>query len=324
MPTTSIVTAGPSRAGTNPALASLLAGALAIALAPILVRVSELEPVATAFHRLVIALPFFWLGMLAEREAPRAAGKPAAGTPAAGRPVTPADMALMGLAGMMLAGDLALWHLSITMTSVAKATLFNNCAPVFVALFGWLLFGERIGLGLIVALAVSLSGMALLIGGGLVEGGLVAPVGSAAEGQWRGDAVAVGTAAFYAVYLMAVKRLRAGHSTSVIMAGSSAAAALVLAAAAWIEGGPLLPATAWGWAVVLALGVACHVIGQGLITHALAHLPVTFSSIGLLIQPVAAAGLAWMLFGEALGPLQWLGGGLALAGITLARRGSGR
>ena len=310
MSSTSIAAAGPSRTGANPALLSLLAGALAIALAPILVRVSELEPIATAFYRLVIALPFFWLGMLAERKAPRTTAR---------TPVTATNMALMGVAGLMLAGDLALWHLSITMTSVAKATLFNNCAPIFVALIGWLLFGERIGLGLIVALAVSLSGMTLLIGDGLFVS-----VGSAAEGQWQGDAIAVSTAAFYAIYLMVVKRLRANHSTSVIMAGSSAAAALVLAVAAWLEGGPLLPATAWGWVVVLALGIVCHVIGQGLITHALAHLPVTISSIGLLIQPVAAAALAWMLFGEALGPLQWLGGALALVGITLARRTSGR
>lgn len=304
------LSATPTRAGANPALLSLVAGALAIALAPILVRVSELEPIATAFYRLIIALPFFWFGMLAERRAPRTS---------AGAPVTVTDMALMALAGLMLAGDLALWHLSITMTSVAKATLFNNGAPVFVALLGWLLFRERVGSGLLVALATALAGMALLIGDGLFP----AP-GDAPAGQWRGDAIAVSTAAFYAVYLMTVKRLRATHSTSVIMAGSSAAAALVLAVAAVIEGGPLLPQTAWGWGVVLALGIACHVIGQGLITSALAHLPVTFSAIGLLIQPVAAAALAWLLLGEALDPLQWVGGALTLAGITLARHAASR
>lgn len=310
MTSTSLTAAAVPRAGSNPALLSLVAGALAIALAPILVRVSELEPVATAFYRLLIALPFFWLGMLAERRTHRTT---------VSAPVTAADTALMTLAGLMLAGDLALWHLSITMTSVAKATLFNNCAPVFVALLGWLLFRERTRLGLVVALAVSLSGMALLIGDGLI----LAP-GAQQDGQWQGDAVAVSTATFYAIYLMVVKHLRATHSTSVIMAGTSAAAALVLAVAAWLEGGPMLPSTLWGWGIVLALGVVCHVIGQGLITHALAHLPVTFSSIGLLIQPVAAAALAWILFGEALGPLQWLGGTLALVGITLARRASSR
>ncbi len=243
MTSTSLAAAGtgPSRAGINPALLSLLAGALAIALAPILVRVSELEPVATAFYRLVIALPFFWLGMLAERGTPQARATARVGA---------TDLALMLLAGLMLAGDLALWHLSITMTSVAKATLFNNCAPVFVALLGWLLFRERIGVGLVVALLVSLSGMALLIGDGLF-----ASDGGPLAGQWEGDAVAVSTAAFYAVYLMAVKRLRATHSTSVIMAGTSAAAAAALGVAAWLEGGALLPSTAWGWGVVLALGL---------------------------------------------------------------------
>ncbi|SMH62255.1 DMT family transporter [Azospirillum agricola] len=294
-----------AHARAHAALLSLVAGALAIALAPILVRVSELEPVATAFHRLIVALPLFWLGTLAG----------ARGIPAGeARPVSRTDALLMALAGLMLAGDLALWHLSITMTSVANATLFNNCAPVFVALFGWLLFGERVGGALALALAVALSGMALLIG----DGAVMAP--NQGMGQWLGDAVAVVTGAFYAAYLLIVKRLRAVHSTSRIMLGTSAAAAAVLLGAALIEGGPLLPRSPWGWGVVLALGIVCHVFGQGAITHALARLPVTFSSIGLLLQPIAAAALAWLLFAEALGPVQWAGGALVLLGIVLARR----
>ncbi|MCW2248902.1 drug/metabolite transporter (DMT)-like permease [Azospirillum fermentarium] len=284
------------------ALACLVAGALAIALGPILVRLSDLHPVATAFYRLIIALPFFWAGLHAERRA---------GAP----PVTGREVALMVLAGAMLAGDLALWHLSITMTSVANATLFNNCAPVFVALFGWLLFRERVSGGLVAALAVALAGMGLLIGGNAVQDGA-----AGAAGDWRGDALAISTGAFYAVYLMVLTRLRQSLSTTRIMAGTTAAAAVLLLGAAAVEGGPLVPAGLHGWGVVLALGIVCHVVGQSLITSALAHLPVTFSSIGLLVQPVGAAALAWLLLGEALGAVQWLGGGLALAGITLARR----
>lgn len=293
------------RSRGDAALLSLIAGALAIALAPILVRVSELEPVATAFYRLAVALPLFWLGAAVEgRNQP--SGRM--------RKASMADTLLMVLAGLMLAGDLALWHVSITLTSVANATLFNNCAPVFVAVLGWAIFKERVSRALVVALAVALSGMALLIGDGF----------AVSSGQLRGDGIAVSTAAFYAVYLLIVKRLRATHSTSRIMAGTSAAAAAALLVAAIAEGGPMLPQTTWGWGVVLALGIICHVFGQGLITHALAHLPVTFSSVGLLIQPIAAAALAWLLFAEALGPIQWIGGGLVLFGITLARRATGR
>lgn len=304
MTSSPIATAERPRDGA--ALACLLAGASAIALGPILVRLSDLEPVATAFYRLAIAMPFFWAGLHAERRT-------------GSRPVTGREAALMVLAGVMLAGDLALWHLSITMTSVANATLFNNCAPVFVALFGWLLFRQRVGGGLAAALAVALAGMGLLIGG---NAALDPAAGK--PGDWRGDAIAVSTGAFYAVYLMVLTHLRQSLSTARIMAGTSGAAAVVLLAAAWAEGGPLLPAGLQGWGVVLALGIVCHVIGQSLITSALAHLPVTFSSIGLLVQPVGAAALAWVLLEESLETVQWVGGALTLAGITLARRATGR
>jgi drug/metabolite transporter (DMT)-like permease len=44
--------------------------------------------------------------------------------------------------------------------------------------------------------------------------------------------------------------------------------------------------------------------------------------VSLLIQPVMAALFAWVLFGEALGAMQFIGGAVVLAGIWLARRGS--
>ena len=41
-----------------------------------------------------------------------------------------------------------------------------------------------------------------------------------------------------------------------------------------------------------------------------------------MIQPVVAAFVAWLLFGEAVGAAQWIGGGIVLAGIWIARRAS--
>ena len=59
---------------------------------------------------------------------------------------------------------------------------------------------------------------------------------------------------------------------------------------------------------------------EHLIAYALAHLPATFSSVGLLLQPVMAALFAWMLLAEPLVPLQMLGGVVVLLGIYLARK----
>jgi drug/metabolite transporter (DMT)-like permease len=84
----------------------------------------------------------------------------------------------------------------------------------------------------------------------------------------------------------------------------------------------LLPISAAGWLVLLGLAMISHFGGQSLIAFALAKLPAAFSSVGLLVQPVAAAVFAWLILGEVLSPWQALGGALALAGIFIARRAS--
>ena len=63
-----------------------------------------------------------------------------------------------------------------------------------------------------------------------------------------------------------------------------------------------------------------HAGGQGLIAFSLAWLPATFSPLTLLIQPVVAAVLAWMILGERLSGLQLVGGAIVIAGIMLAKR----
>ncbi|HSG05447.1 MAG TPA: DMT family transporter, partial [Nitrospiria bacterium] len=83
-----------------------------------------------------------------------------------------------------------------------------------------------------------------------------------------------------------------------------------------------LPVTMKGWMVLAGLAVISHGIGQSLIAYALAHLPAAFSSVGLLLQPVGAAALAWIILAEPLSGWQWLGGLIVLSGIYLARRGS--
>jgi drug/metabolite transporter (DMT)-like permease len=51
----------------------------------------------------------------------------------------------------------------------------------------------------------------------------------------------------------------------------------------------------------------------------MAHLPASFSSATLLVQPVAAAGFAWVLLGERFGLQQAIGGLIVLGGILLCR-----
>ena len=84
----------------------------------------------------------------------------------------------------------------------------------------------------------------------------------------------------------------------------------------------MLPSHASGWWVLLALAVISQILGQGLIAYAFAHLPASLSAVSLLIQPVMATLFAWVLFHEPVGIAQFVGGGVVLAGIWLAKRGS--
>ncbi|MCB2099461.1 MAG: DMT family transporter [Rhodobacterales bacterium] len=292
------------------ALAALIGGAMALGFSPILVRLSTLEPTATAFHRAFLALPMLWLMV---RLTPQGAGVGEGSGGRAAGAMTRQDWALMALAGLFFAGDLAFWHWSLRYTSVANATLFATSSPIFVALIGFALFGERFTRTFLVGMLLSLAGAAALVGGSAAGLG---------GGSVLGDVLGIVTALFLAGYIVTVGRVRARATTARVMFHSSLVTAGVLLPVSLLAGEGLVADTVRGWLVLLGLAGVAHVAGQGLLAYALAHLPAAFSSLGLLLEPVLAALWAWVLFGEALGPWQAAGGGLVLAGIALARKGS--
>ena len=283
----------------NPALGALLVGAACIALSPIFVRLSEAGPTATAFWRVALAVPALWLVYFFRKETTtrRYSGK----------------WPLLLAAGFAFAGDLGFWHASVKLTSVANSTLLANLASIFVTLAAWIFLRQKPTRLFLAGLGAALLGVLLLVNASLAfsSTGLV------------GDALGVVTAMFYAGYILAVKALRdRGETTLHLMAVTSTITTLFLLPAALASGETLLPATAFGWWILIGLALVSHAAGQGLIAYALAHLPAAFSSVSLLSQPVMAALFAWVLLSEALVPLQIAGGLIVLAGIYLARRGS--
>ena len=300
MSSTSITT--PAISGSQRwALAALLLGGIVIGCSPIFVRLSELGPMTTAFWRVALGM----LPLLAWQAASPARGH------ADTRPAGISDYVGLCLPGIMLAGDLVAWHISLHMTSVANATLLANMAPIFVTLGGWLLFRTKISRIFVAGLAMALAGVIILKGGPAALGG----------GDIRGDVVAIVASVFYAGYILALGRVRSRYSTLTTMLWTTGSAAVcMLPLALFFETG-FWPYTLFGWAILLGLAWITHAAGQGLIIFALAWLPPAFSSLTLLIQPVVAAILAWALLGEAIGPMQAVGGTIVLSGILIARRG---
>lgn len=281
------------------ALAALFIGAAAIGLAPIFVRLSEVGPTATAFWRPILALPILWLWMNLDKHA-------------ATKPQTKSDYRGLLLAGFFFAGDLAFWHSSVKLTSVANATLLANFAPIFVTLTVWLLYKEKVTRLFMFALAIALAGTIAVIGSSF----------SIDDRHIKGDALGMITALFYTGYILSIKKLRERFAVSTIMFWSTLATAVMLLPVALISGEVFWPQTLYGWMILAGLGWISHAGGQSLIAYALAHLPAQFSSVGLLLQPVLATLIAWRLFGENVSALQFFGAALVLAGIIIARKGS--
>jgi drug/metabolite transporter (DMT)-like permease len=292
--TTAIVA---DRARRRLALLALGLGALAIGSSPIFVRLSEVGPLATGVWRTALAvLPaLLW----AAREVPPTR-----------EPARTSDRLFAVLAGLCLAGDLAAWHISIGMTSVAEATLFSNAAPLFVTVAGALLLGERITRRFAAALGTACAGAAVI------------QLGSASgmAGDLAGNGLALLAAAFYSGYILLIGRIRARMGTGAVLLWSSATAAVALLPATLLAGEQVLPTTLAGLAVLFGVGWISHATGQGLVTFALAVLPASFTALTLMAQPVSAALLAWLVLSEPVALPTAIGGAIVLFGIMLARR----
>jgi drug/metabolite transporter (DMT)-like permease len=279
-------------------LLALLAGAIALGSSPILVRLSELEPTATAFYRVALAAPAFLLFAFAY-------GKPAS----LSRSSRAGWIELLWLvaAGGFFAVDLLCLHWSLRRTSVVNATLFLNFAPIFVSLGAWVAFRTLPAPRTVLSYIIAFCGVALLVGS----------VSTFEPGKLVGDALGLAAGAAYGAYLLVVSRFRHTTPTSVVMGVTTLSCACFLLPATLAMGESLLPATGTAWVTLLALALITHAGGQGLLVFAMKYFPAFTSSVTLLLQPVVAACGAWIIFNETLGIWQILGGGIVLLGILL-------
>lgn len=280
------------------AMAALLFGAISLGFTPIFVRLAETGPAAAGFWRLLLSLPL--LGALAFWRGPKGGGP---------------DRVIV-LAGVFFALDLAFWHYGIQMTSVLNATVLANLTPIVVTVLGWWLFRERPARAFVIGLALGLVGavtVALARSSGTQVG----------SNPQLGNLLSVLTTAWYSGYFLCVRSARARRGAAVIMFWSSLIGAVALAAVMLALGEDIYPDSAAGWGACLGLALV-HAFGQGAIAWSLGRLPAATASVVILIQPVVAAFIAWLLFAELLTPLQAIGAALALAGVAIAQWAAAR
>ncbi|HEV2081614.1 MAG TPA: DMT family transporter [Brevundimonas sp.] len=275
------------------AMIVLVAAAMVLGLAPILVRLAEVGPAAAGMWRFAFSLPL--LLILTARPGGDGVGRPSK---------------WMALAGLFFVLDLGFWHYGIVMTSVANATTLCNLTPVVVTAFAWIVWGQRPSRMFLIALALAMLGALAMAAG--ADGGQ-------GSNPLLGDVFSLSVALWYAGYFLAVQAARRTAGALRVTLWSTALGLPLLLIAALALREDLTPETAGGWAALAGLGVM-HVVGQGGVAWALGRLPASVTAVTILVQPVVAALLGWVLFAEALTPVQALGGALVLGAVVLAQR----
>ena len=274
------------------AFPALIVGSAALAFGPLLVRWAGVGPTSSAFWRLSLAiLPLLLLARVSGQRLPPLRGR---------------LFWVLALAGLFFAGDLVAWHFGIERTTLANATLFGNVASFIFALYGFAIARRWPG---------RLASLALLLAGG----GIALLLGSSAQLSPRhlaGDLLSVLAGLFYTAYLIVIERVRNHLAPLPTLVLATIFGSLPLLAMALASGEVFWPQD-WTWVLLLALG--SQVVGQGLLVYAVGHLTPLVSGLGLLVQPVIAATLGWLWFGETLGPIEIVGALGVVAALVLVR-----
>ena len=225
------------------------------------------------------------------------------------------NLLLAGLSGVFLAAHFAAWISSLQYTSVASSVALVTTNPIWIALFSWLVFREKLGKWLLLGIAAAILGSVFIFAADARLETL-----SAGANPPLGNSLALVGSLTVCGYLLIGRRLRTTMSLLPYIVLTYSSAALVLLGMAWANGNALAGYSMLAWLCLLGLGLGPQLLGHSGINWALKHIPATFIAIAILGEPIGSSLLAWWIFGEQFAPLQLLGFTVLLAGIYFASR----
>ena len=133
-----------------------------------------------------------------------------------------------------------------------------------------------------------------------------------------GDLLCILAGILYTVYFVLMARARAVLAPLPALALSTAASILPLLGFAALLGETIVP---HDWRPLVGLALASQVLGQGCMTYVLGRLSPLVIGIALLTQPVVAAAIGWVSYGERLGIADGIGAALVAVALVLIRGG---
>jgi len=182
-------------------------------------------------------------------------------------------------------------------TSIVNATLILALQPALVLIVASRMFGERRTRTELVWASAAFLGVVAVVADA-----------TAGESSLTGDLLAVGNLFLFTGYFLLAKRVRDDdvHSWS-LLAAVFVDAAVVVVPWALVTEGELGTMTGNDWILIAGLVLIPGMVGHGLMTWTHHYVDVTVTSMITLANPVVSIVGAWIVFSEALGPIQVAG-----------------
>ncbi len=229
--------------------------------------------------------------------------------------LAPRDWIWVAGAGVCLALHFTFWIASLRYTSVASSVVLVTLNPLFLALAGYVLWGERFTLGLGLGIGLALVGSVGVAWHDAQE------VGSLQTGSalW-GDGLALCGAVLASAYLLLGRLARPRLPLGTYVGMVYALAALFLVGGCFLMGLPLWGYSGETYLLLLLLALIPKVVGHTILNWTLAYLSPTLVALAILGEPVGAKLLAFVFLGESLSWFQALGALLVLEGVARGQR----
>jgi len=214
----------------------------------------------------------------------------------------------LALAGIFLGIHFATWIESLRFATVAISTLLVSTTPIWTALYAVFIERRKMPVAFWFASAVLMVGVILMNLGRSA----VAPVPGR---EWYGCLLAVTGAIALAIYLTVVKPQlkKIGTIEAITRTYSWAAVSLWIAAVCQHQTVPGPDQTTW--AGILGMAVISQLIGHTGINASLHWFSANTVAVSTLAEPIAAAALAYFLFGEFFSWQGIIGAAMILFGL---------
>jgi drug/metabolite transporter (DMT)-like permease len=207
--------------------------------------------------------------------------------------------------------------LGLALTTASMSALLWAMEPLLIVGLAWLLLRERLTIRFLLLCGLALGGTVLVVGTGF--GG---------SGQMVGNALIFGGVACCALYTVLARRWGEGIRPLLAVALQQSLAlgwaAIIWPAELWRIGlGSVTEIPAEAWLLAAVSGVIYYGLAFWFYLDGLQRLPASEAGLFINLVPLFALGGAYLLLGETLRPVQWLGSGLVLAAVVSLSLGPG-